>query len=588
MADDEGLTRQQKIAWALVGLVLFSAVGGVIAETLTSGSNQYGEGGKFNASQGPEVTLGNTYNLSGGQLATDESINVSSRDNGWINASGGAGSKVTIEQINGTWTNVSSVSGSNNITLQPNDKNFTRVSGPLDSFKWHENISVEDGETDFIYDASGEATVIVETNASEGTQYGAIDVDSNTGLDVAVAGPNGQINFTEMPSGQYDVRIAKLGSLEIRNESEPHGLIKGATVQLKFFETNQQLLASADPQIEEFEDDDGDGSVELTGLEVNKQFIVSVKAANHHNRTVVIEDLAQQRSVFLPHKNRSTREIQFVVNDQTGDFGERATLTIQKTINRSHYNGTPDGFSWTNIAGDNVGSTNQIVVELMHEDRYRIKIENADGSKTRILGHHVVKMDDTLTMTIQDIEINMTNVSTAIQIGFEKDEEQNQVQFSFNDSEELTEDLEVIIYERGNRSNEIHNTTYSGPLGGLLVEEDVSAEQINKTWVVEFSGDRDGKTIDGQYLTSGQRPDIDITAIPDWVRHYASVFVILLIPTLLGGQRAGTAAIVATSVAAVLWWVQWTPPEISILSIILAATLAVGFKVRSRNPGEIA
>jgi hypothetical protein len=54
----------------------------VIADTFTGGFNIFESPGKFNASDGPEVTLGKDIELEGGQSATAKSISLSKEDGG--------------------------------------------------------------------------------------------------------------------------------------------------------------------------------------------------------------------------------------------------------------------------------------------------------------------------------------------------------------------------------------------------------------------------------------------------------------------------------------------------------------------------
>lgn len=363
-------------------------------------------------------------------------------------------------------------------------------------------------------------------------------------------------------------------NLSIREESEDHEKITSANATVMFFEDEDD-----DPTIIKRTTDSGE--LNLSGLPIGNTFIVSVQAPGYHNRTTIIDGIFDQQTVFLVNRNRTTNEVTFKVDDQTGDFGQDAQLTLQKAINRSLYGGSPANYTWTNVAGDEIGAQNQLVDDLIRDDRYRIRIESGDN-ETRLLGAHVATNDQVVTLTIQDVTIDVTNETTDVSVGFEKDAENNQLDFSYTDRTDNTSSIEVIIHEKDNRSNEIHNQTHVGTFGDFLLEKSVSDAQLNKSWVVRFNATRAGENVSGVYLT-GNRGNVAISVIPAWVRHYASMGIILLIPTLMGGRRAETGALVATAIAGVLWWIQWLPPEVSIMSVALAATIAVGFKIGTKS-----
>lgn len=589
MSDSDGarLAISSRQLWVIF-LVTFLAVGTVIGATsfLTNEVSVSNELTLGSSGSGLEVTVTGNYDveLSDDWAKSDSVILNTSEGNMSVSSSGASSATLAVEDINGTWTDVSTVDASAaNMTFDPDDKNQIIVGGGITAVNFTD-VKVDDDSRDLVYSASSSGTIVVETDGDSGTQYGLVDVDTNEGIDVATAKNDGTIHFTDVETAaDREVEVRELGTLFIKEETPPHGKITSCSATVRFFEQEDD-----DPTIEEVTDGNGVGEISLTGLPVDEEFIASVKCGGYHNRTIVIDDLAQQETAYLINKSAAqTVEVTFQVNDDTGDFGDDSTLTVQKTINRSEFEGSPDGFSWSNVAGDQIGATNQFTVDLEKEDRYRLRIKNDDGD-TRILGAHVAEATQTVTVTIQDVTIEVENLTADITVGFEKNESNNKLTFTYNDETDNTTNLDVTIYERGNKSaNTLHDQTHAGPLGELVIDESLNSREMNQSFVVEFSGDRNDDTISGQYLT-GDRGDVDITAIPDWVREFASVFAILLVPTVLGGQRAETAALVSTAIAAVLWWIRWLPAEVSILSIILAGTIAVGFKLRERGRGNIA
>lgn len=559
----------------------------VVAETFTGGFNQFGGGGKFNATDGPEVTLGKDLDLEGGQPATDKSINLSKQDGAWLNVSAEAGGPaVTVDTINSStgansWTNVSSVSGTSsaNITLQPSEGNFSRIGGEITEFKFRDP-KVEDGQSDLIYSATGQSTIVVETNATAGTQYGLVDVDTNEGIGVATAESDGTIHFTEVDSGSNrEARIEELGSLFIRNETEPHDLVTDATVEIMFFEDQDD-----NPTI--VERTATNGEVELTGLPVNEQFVVTVTNADpYFDRQVLLDDLSQQETIFLLNSSMSAVDNRFEIIDRTGEFGPGETeLILQKSINRSQYGGSPPGFSWTTIAGDDLGSDQAVQWDLAEGDRYRIIVENADGDR-RILGSYTAKQTGTVELDIgQVVEDPEGPDQIAAEATWANESGTVTVKFEYNDSSQNTDRLWVHIFERGNESNELlANQSFSGPLGAQSITETVPADQEDNEWVVKFVAERDGENAKGQYVVGPTRTILG--SIPPYVKTIIAIGSIIVVAGLFSQLNGGVGGLVVAGMGAMYHYVNFMPPEISDGVVVLALLTAGVIFIRERRGG---
>lgn len=583
----DGLSRQQKISWFLIGLILFSAVGGVFAETFTGGFNTYESPGKFNTSQGPVVVLGQDYQLEGGQPATASSINLSKQDGAWLNVSGEAGgSEVTVDHINKSaggknWTVITSASVSSaNVTLQPSDRNFTTIGGGVTAINFTD-VKVDDGDTDLVYSATSSGTIVVETDATDGTQYGLINQDTNEGIDVAVADSDGTVHFTDVDSGSdVEVRVEELGTLFIRNESEPHDLIDDATVEVMFFEDEDD-----NPTIEERTA--SNGQVDLTGLPVNEGFIVTITDADPYlDRQIILDDLSQQESIFLVNGSETTTvENRFQVNDRTGDFGPGETeLFIEKAINRSEYGGSPSGISWTVIAADQLGGDQAVQFDLAEGDRYRLIVENADGDR-RILGSYTARETGTIELDIGQIVADPTGPDQITAEGSWVNESGTvTVQFEYNDSSDDTNTLWVHIYERGNESNELlANTSFSGPLGAQSITETVPNDEEDVEWVVDFVAERDGENSEGQYIVGPQRTVLD--QLPTWVKTLIALGTIIVVAGLFSQLNGDVGAVVVAGLGAMFWFVGFMPPEVSDGVIVLALITAGIIFIRERRGG---
>lgn len=576
-----GLNRKTKVALVALGVVL-AVVGPAVlvgAEAFLSGFYTTSGNIHHNATNGPEVIQSKDYNLRSGNPFTDSSYNLSTENNGWLNVSStGGGPVVQVDEINGTWTNVSSVSGvgTHNITLQPSDKNFTRIGGGIDSFKYKE-AKVDDGEVDVIYSASSTATIVVETNATDGTQYGLVDPDTDEGLDVGVADSNGVVAFTDVPTGTaQEARIQELGSLFIREETEPHELVTGSNATVTFYEVDDE----DGPTIVQRSDDDDDGEIPMTGLPVTEQFAVRVTAPDHYNRTVLIDDLAQQETVFLLNQTETADTIDFSIEDVTGQFTtEESEIVVQRAINKSHYD--TGGLTWLAIAGDRTGAANQLSVDLQTGVRYRLRVSDGDGD-VRIVGGYTTAGDDAVTLRPAAPGINVTDIDTyEWNATHQNTSAGDQIVFEFADPDDATTDMTVQIYEQGNKSNAFTNQTVSGPLGYVKLTQSLTEEQAEKNWVVEWDATRNDGTISDKAFVS-QSTIEQITALVPWVRHAIAALVIILVAGLFSVVNAETGAVATTFVGGGFLYVGWLPVEAA-GAVAVALFVVLGWKVASRR-----
>lgn len=121
-------------------------------------------------------------------------------------SSGAANATIHKDDIEGTWTNVSSIDADpDTITIEPEDKDSAVVGQEIDTFAWRDGIEANDSTVDFSYTASGNARVTVQGLSVSGTTY-AIDADTGTILDSADAS-SGSVTYDGLDDGDHDVTI---------------------------------------------------------------------------------------------------------------------------------------------------------------------------------------------------------------------------------------------------------------------------------------------------------------------------------------------------------------------------------------------
>lgn len=541
----------------VISLSVVAPVGVGVAETFlstfyTTANNPI----HHNASDGPEVVQTKDFNLRSGNPYTDKSYNLSTENNGWINVSTGdpntACMVAEVDTISGSagFTNVSGITAScGNITFQPDDKNFTKVKGGVTSINFTDT-KVEDDEFDLRYTATSSGTIVVETNATGGTQYGLVDVDTNEGLDVAVANSDGTIVFDEVPSGTHDTRIDELGILYIREEEEPHDPVTGSTVTIRFYEQVED-----DPQIVERTDSDNDGQLDLTGVQVNKQFVVEVSAPGYYNRTILIQDLSEQETAFLLNKTKTVVTDTFTITDVSGDYtpADQTSLEIEKAINRSLYSGDPPKFAWTTMSGDTLGADKSYTTDLEKDERYRIVIKNKETDSTAILGEFNAKQSENIGLTVGGGPLNLSSDGTTIEYNATKD--QNNLYAGFLDPAGDTTTLKIKAYEWNNESNVLFPNQTFNNVGDVMYTHPFTGDQNETAWQVEFYWKTDGEWHNSIKIVGQGQRDVVPDELDPVIETGVGVLALLVSALIFTQLNVAAGAVITSLIGGMLWYV---------------------------------
>lgn len=126
-----------------------------------------------------------------------------------ITLSASGDSYVTLEQRNGTFTNLSSVDDDPTVTVTPDDKQEVALMGEFDSLNFSDaNYTTANTSVDIEYSATSDATLRLEsTGLSQGEPVNAVDTDSDTTLDSTTVASNGSVTFTSLSSGDHVVDL---------------------------------------------------------------------------------------------------------------------------------------------------------------------------------------------------------------------------------------------------------------------------------------------------------------------------------------------------------------------------------------------
>lgn len=122
-------------------------------------------------------------------------------------SSGDANATVHVDEIEGTWTNVTAITADpNTITITPGDKDQSIVGQEIDTFAYRSGIAADDGTVDFSYTASANGRVTVQGVPADADLY-AIDASTNNIIDQADSTGGGAVTFDGLDSGDRDILI---------------------------------------------------------------------------------------------------------------------------------------------------------------------------------------------------------------------------------------------------------------------------------------------------------------------------------------------------------------------------------------------
>lgn len=448
------------------------------------------------------------------------------------------------------------------------DVDNPQPNGPVSEQPDKLNVSISDG--DFPQD---EVNVTFYLN---GDDVGTKSLTSNGTAEVDVTGYSnwnlGENDWWVVANDSYgnSVNTSNKGwvvdlpnELEIRNETSPNNLVKPTKVSVRWF--NGTTL---------FNRTTTTGTINMSGLPADKRYIVTADADTYHKRTVLLDDITEQSTIYLLNDSLGV-EIRFELEDRTGEFPQDSVLFVDLPINQS------GSTTYQTIVSDRFGP-NGVTGFLQEGERHRLRVRNPDGD-VRILGGFTPTIAETVVLEIGQVSIrNAPDGSTYEWDAVYTNESNNpQVEFDYADPEDETTDLRVRIFERGNESNEIHDSTTAGPVGNVSITQSLTSQQANKTWVVKWTADRGGEEITGRRVV-GATVNLGVPIDPLW-KNTASVALIVIIGGAMGGISAPLAAISTALLGGVLWFVGWLPAGIGGGAVALALLIAVGFSLFTRR-----
>lgn len=122
---------------------------------------------------------------------------------------------VTVDSIDGEWTNLTTHDVSAGLTVDPADKQAVTIEGDTVSAVAFRDVDPASGRADLTYDADGELDVTIETLPADATVY-AVALEEGERLDDATTGGSGTATLA-LPAGEdrrVDIRTVRLPTVD--------------------------------------------------------------------------------------------------------------------------------------------------------------------------------------------------------------------------------------------------------------------------------------------------------------------------------------------------------------------------------------
>jgi hypothetical protein len=360
--------------------------------------------------------------------------------------------------------------------------------------------------------------------------------------------------FGETTTESYSYRVPD--GITVRNESNASQVITQA-VNLTIFAGEQVFNRSTT-----------NGQVNLTGLPTDEPLFIEARSSGFFDRTVYVTDIYQQQDLYLLNKSVSSIESRFVLSDPTGQFDSQSVLVIKKPI---ALNGST---RFETIYGDAFGSEG-VTVDLESETRYNLVLRTRDGV-VQDVGPY--RSDVAETVTVQpgspaiEVAEGAATWSTEAAI-IQNSTGAYKIEFAYNDTESLTNSLEVFVHEKNNRSNQLGANRSYGAVSDLTGRYNLTDDQSEKTWVVEFTVERDDETYTPTEEVA-RLQDLTGGLDPLW-QSVIGIGILLLSAGLFSALNAGVGGVVVSIEAGVLWWTGWLTGPTTGAGIVIAIFVAV-------------
>ncbi|KDE56680.1 hypothetical protein EL22_25255 [Halostagnicola sp. A56] len=442
------------------------------------------------------------------------------------------------------------------------------IEGELDSFEYRD-IDISDNSTDIRYDATGYDFEITLHDLGEDTGVQIVDTESGEIVDSAEV-QDGSVTLDDLETGSNEISIQNApDELEIRDE-QTEELIEsadGEEVEVRFFPEGDSEQVETRTTT--------NGVVDFSGLPTDEEFVITVSTEGYETRSIYIDSILYQQTVYLLSTDADSSLITFSLNDRTDAFPDSDTrLVVQKPIGE-------ENTEYRNIAGEYFGADGEQSDTLENGERYRLSVENRDG-QSRSLGAFTPVTDDIITLETGQVDIGPPGDSGYVfDASTQGEDDAQEIQVSYRDEDDLTDRVDYRIVEQYNESNVLQDWVSEIDVNEFQDTIPLEGDDASTNWVIQYEINRDGETISDS-IPVGGIGSFNWPLNPKWLQAFG-LFAIVGTASLFGGAMSRTGGLVVSVLAFGL--TAFGVLSIPYPMLMLAGVVAVLFKFAEQGDG---
>lgn len=434
------------------------------------------------------------------------------------------------------------------------------------------NVSINVSDGDFSL-AQGDSVTVSATD-DEGADLGSTTLTSNGTASLPYSSDNGEnvIQWTATDEyGNTDTFTQTFNTpstLLIRNESAPSQIVDtSSNVTVTFFGDGGQTI---------IERSSANGSIDLSGIPTDTEYIVQINADGYRSRQAIITSLYDQQNVYLLPDSATAATVEFQLNDQTGRFqSESTTLFVERPIRR---NGTTE---FRTVFADSFGATDSLRVDLKNQERYRLKVRNGEN-EVRVLESYTAAGDAVAPLTIGAVEVSgqISDRGVAFDSQIVETDQGDALRIVYRDPEQRTDSVEVSV--RRNDSQYAPNISGDTTDGRLIATVPVdNSTPANATFNVSFAAVRGGETVTGSTQVGGVGElDVPVPALPLSLLSWTATLGLMSMVVIRSPRLAPATGTATASAFTVFGWLS-----IPAAALGIAGAISI-FAVYGRGGGQ--
>jgi hypothetical protein len=442
-------------------------------------------------------------------------------------------------------------------------------------------------QRDLIAEDTNGVTTTIATNVDTDGVFGVADIGRHT--DAAVFARNGQLVYTSIGEPEVSTGIPVTGSsvavgdyrgagdeiafidgagdlailsgpenIEIRNASSPNSLVTNTTVDVRFFDGSEAVAT----------EQTSNGIIDLAGAPPDTPLLVRADADGFNSREIILPSLFRQQEVFLTSTSQSTIDVEFSLQDNTGQFpGPETELILERPLNVSGQT------TYKRVEAGSFGASGTKTVTIVPGQRYRVTVQN--GDRVRELGPLTPTRAKVIPLEVGQLEFGVENEST---FGFNATRSGDTLTGVYEDPNTKTTRMTISFREINNESNVVASSTKTSTTGTFKFSHQLQGDATNESYVARFEGARDGEQLNQTVVIGADRFPLGTGLDEGWQQIF-SVGVILVVGGLFSAGNARIGAIVVPAIGGILFYLGWLSGVAGASTVVLALALGAGYNL---------